>query len=266
MASASSVGFQEPPTLGYHKIRGLAAPLRMMFYYKQQAFKNVAYGEDMGEKWFAGEKEVLRPKNACINLPYITVNSGDTVITQSNTCLLYIAKMLQIDDAALFFENHTVVDQVMDWRNELMKIVYPFDGKVKTGDAFPAAAEAHMETVKKTHLSKLENFCKAGPYMCGTATPQSGDFHLWEMLDQHCQICDKLGIMGGGVSGLLAEFPKLRALYSAFKALPALGAYFQSDMYATYAHNNGVFTHFTGFDKESFVYGGSENKMVAMAG
>ena len=36
------------PTLGYWKIRGLAAPLRMMFHYKKAEFKEVAYGEDAG--------------------------------------------------------------------------------------------------------------------------------------------------------------------------------------------------------------------------
>ena len=38
----------------------------------------------------------------------------------------------------------------------------------------------------------------------------------------------------------MGSFPKLLALHAAMKALPTLGPYFASDMYRTYAHNNGV--------------------------
>jgi hypothetical protein len=38
--------------LGYWKIRGLAAAIRMMLYYKQQTFKEVAYSsEDADAEW-----------------------------------------------------------------------------------------------------------------------------------------------------------------------------------------------------------------------
>ena len=45
-----------------------------------------------------------------------------------------------------------------------------------------AALEKHMGGAT-AHLTKLEGFCK-GPYMCGGAL-QSGDFHVFEMIDQH---------------------------------------------------------------------------------
>lgn len=233
----------ENPTIGYHKIRGLGAPLRMMCYYKKQKFTNQAYGADMTATWFAGEKPKLIEKNSCMNLPYII--DGDTVVTQSNTCALYLGKQLGIDNQDDFIHNHTVLDQTMDLRNDLMKIVYPF-GSVKTKEEFPEAAKNHLESSAKTNFTKLEGFCK-GPFMCGAA-PQSGDFALFEMIDQHISIAASVG------ADVMAECPKLKALHKAMKELPELATYFQSDSYVKFAQNNGLFTHFTGFGAD-FEYG-----------
>ena len=266
MASSHvAVSFPEPPTLGYHRIRGLGAPLRMMLYYKNQPFHNVAYGSDMQDAWFGADKPGLYLKNSCINLPYLVTKDAKTgddevIVTQSNTLLLYLGSKLGIDimcDTTIFFHNHTVIDQVMDLRNDLMKVVYPF-GKVKTKEEFPGAAEKHLADVKKTHLKKLENFCKGPIYMCGTSGPQSGDFHLWEMLDQHLCISKKLG----GGEGFWDDFPKLRNLYLRFKEEPTLAAYFNSEFHLEYAQNNGLYTHFTGFD-ESFQYKGTDKSLVS---
>eukprot|EP00316_Scyphosphaera_apsteinii_P009026 CAMPEP_0119304024 /NCGR_PEP_ID=MMETSP1333-20130426/5343_1 /TAXON_ID=418940 /ORGANISM="Scyphosphaera apsteinii, Strain RCC1455" /LENGTH=243 /DNA_ID=CAMNT_0007306829 /DNA_START=47 /DNA_END=778 /DNA_ORIENTATION=- len=238
------------PVLGYHKIRGLAAALRMMFFYKGQPFTNVAFGSDMKEMWFGGKKPGLVQKNSLMNLPYII--DGDTTITQSNTCLLYLGKKLGIDTEEAFFHNHAVLDQTMDLRNDLMKVVYPF-GSVKTKDEFPAAANKHMESAT-AHFTKLEGFCK-GPYMCGSA-PQSGDFHVFEMLDQHSIMCTSLGL-----PCIMESFPALKVLHASMKAEPALAKYYESDMYVKYAHNNGLFTHFTG-QGDDFVYGPTVEELI----
>lgn len=237
-------------TVGYHKIRGLAAPLRMILYYKSTAFKNVAYGADMKETWFGGAKPGLAEKNSCINLPYIL--DGDQVITQSNTCLVYLGRKLGVDTDASFVKNHTVLDQAYDLRNDLMKIVYPF-GSVKTKADFPDAAKAHL-AASASHFAKLEGFC-AGPFMCG-AEPQSGDFATFEMLDQHASIAASVG------APLLDTYPKLKALHAAMKALPSLAAYFASDPYAKWAQNNGLFTHFTG-QGDDFEYGPTVEEAVS---
>jgi glutathione S-transferase len=222
-------------TIGYHLIRGLAAPLRMMCYYKSQPFKNVAYGADMQDAWHGKEKPELIKKNSCINLPYILC--GDDVVTQSNTCLLYLGSILGIDIEANAIHNHTVLDQTMDLRNDLMGVVYPIRGVTKEG--FPEAAKKQLEGSAKTNFTKLEGFCQF-PYMCGSAI-QSGDFHVFEMIDQHKAIAATLSMPDP-----VADFPKLTALYAAFKADPKLKKYFESDCYKNYAQNNGLFTHFTG--------------------
>ncbi|KAH8049766.1 glutathione transferase [Aureococcus anophagefferens] len=94
------------PVLGYHKIRGLAAPLRMMFYYKKASFINTAYGADM--------------KETCSRRPRRTTS-----------------------------------------------------------------------TAPRRHARKLEGFA-AGTFM-GGAAPQSGDFMLFEMIDQHMAIAAAVG-------------------------------------------------------------------------
>lgn len=239
-------------TIGYHKIRGLGAPLRMMCYYKEQPFTMVSYGADMKEAWFGKDKQELIQKNSCINLPYVI--DGDNVITQSNTCLLYLGKKLGIDDDADFIHNHCVLDQIMDLRNDLMKVVYPFAGDCKTKEEFPTVAKKHLAGSTKTTLTKLEGFCK-GPYMCG-ATPRSGDFHVLEMLLQHADIAASVGD-ASPFEGL----PKLAALHAALLADPKLKKYFEADCHKTWAQNNGLFTHFTGQGAD-FEYGSTVTEKV----
>jgi len=238
----SSSPSSDPIIVGYHKIRGLAGPLRMMCYYKNQTFVNEAYGADMKEKWFGERKPELLKKNACINLPYIV--DGELVITQSITCTLYLGKKFGIDTEENQLQNHTVLDQTMDLRNDLMKVVYcGLDKKAE----FPEIAKQHLDGSAKTHFTKLEGFCE-GPWMCGKL-PQSGDFFLWEMLDQHSSISKSIG-----GADILDDFPKLKALHAAARADAALVKYFESDMYAKWAQNNGLFTCYTG-QGDDFEYG-----------
>jgi len=226
----------ENPIVGYHAIRGLGAPLRMMMFYKEKTFTNVAYGSDMKEKWFGEKKPELAQKNSCINLPYIV--DGDTVVTQSNTCMLYLGAKLGIDKPQFMVKNHTVLDQIMDLRNALMLIVYPF-GAIKTKDGFAEGAGKHIDGDAMTNFTKLEGFCE-GPFMCG-AEPQSADFHVWEMLDQHRHIAEAIG-----KEPLLAKFPKLQGMYEAMKALPTIKKYLESEYHVAFFQNNGLFTHFSG--------------------
>lgn len=225
-------------TVGYHKIRGLAAPLRMMLYAKKQAFRHVAYGSDCNEQWFGRDKERLKAKNACANLPYIV--DGGLVVTQSNTCALYLGRRTGIDDGmsgTYQTYNHTVLDQTMDLRNDLMKIVYPFGGVTK--EKFKEAAAKHFASNVKTHLAKLEGFC-VGPFMTGVKA-RSGDYALWEMLDQHMIMARALDL-----DDHLGDCPKLATLHSTMRAMPELAAYFETPCYKEWSHNSPAYTFFTG--------------------
>lgn len=235
LSSATSPG--QILTLGYWKIRGLCAPLRMMMYYAGVPFISKSYGEDAKTEWFGKAKEDVKKRNSLANLPYII--DGDTVVTQSNSCLLYLGKRLGIDQPEHFLHNHQALDQVMDLRNDTMKIVYGFAGVTKEG--FPAALAKHMGGGAATHLAKLEGFV-VGPFVCGE-TPQSADFHLFEMLDQHLSMCAETE----GVAPLeLAKYPKLQAQHAAMRSHPKLQKYFGSDFHAKYAFNNAMYTHFKG--------------------
>ena len=55
-SGGASTGGGGALTLGYWKIRGLAAACRMMLYAKKQPYHEVAYGEDAKEQWFGGDK------------------------------------------------------------------------------------------------------------------------------------------------------------------------------------------------------------------
>jgi glutathione S-transferase len=241
--SKSAAGDAAPPIIGYHKIRGLAGPLRMMCFYKKRDFVSEVYGEDRDEEWFGKRKPELLAKNACINLPFIV--DGEEVVTQSTTCAIYLGQSLGIDTEENFFANHLVLDQVMDLRNDLMKLVYPGNGVTK--ETFNEKAKEHMAGTANTNLTKLEGLCK-GTYMMG-AKPESGDFCLWEMLDQHQSICKSVGD-----ADILEKFPKLKALHEAMKAEPELKAYYDHDMYKSWAQNNGLFTFYTG-QGDDFAYG-----------
>jgi glutathione S-transferase len=233
--TSSASAFAQPPTLGYWKIRGLAAACRMMLYFKKQPFVNKSYGEDAKTAWFTRDKPTLQTKNALMNLPYLV--DGDTIVTQSNSCLVYLGKKLGIDSEALFVLNHQALDQTMDLRNDLMKIVY---GGPAAG--FKDAFQRHLQASAVGHFTKLERFMK-GKYMCGD-TIQSSDFHVFEMFDQHLAMIAEVP----GISGvdLRKSFPKLSALHTAIKAEPSLQGYFAAPMYSKYAVNNPLYTHYKG--------------------
>mmetsp|Transcript_35272 Transcript_35272/g.56752 ORF Transcript_35272/g.56752 Transcript_35272/m.56752 type:complete len:259 (+) Transcript_35272:59-835(+) len=235
------------PTLGYWKIRGLAAPLRMMFYYKGQKFNLKAYGEDAKDKWFGEDKPKLCEKNAMMNLPYLI--DGETVVTQSNSCLLYLGKKLKIDVEECFIHNHQALDQITELRNDLMKVVYG-----GTKEELPADMAKHMQGPAAGHLGKLEGFCK-GPFLCGGQV-QSADFHMFEMLDQHTVMCSELKSDFD-----FKKYPKLLALHKAMKEHPALSKYFAADCYTKYAFNNVMYTRFVGPGFEG-AFGPTTEKLV----
>lgn len=60
-----------------------------------------------------------------INLPYIVTGEGE-VVTQSNSCLLYLGKIFGIDSEAAADRNHQALDQIMDLRNDAMKVTTVF--------------------------------------------------------------------------------------------------------------------------------------------
>merc|ERR1711865_47225 len=92
----------EKMEVGYWKIRGLGAPLRMMCAFKDEEVTH--YAANSGDMWFGAKKPELAARNSLINLPFIV--DGEQVITQSNSCMLYLGQKLQIDAEANAIRNH----------------------------------------------------------------------------------------------------------------------------------------------------------------
>lgn len=219
--------------IGYWKIHGLGAPLRMMCAYKEEEVTHFA--ANSREMWFENKKPSLLPKNSLINLPFIV--DGEEVITQSNSCLVYLGHRLKIDDPKNAIRNHQALDQIMDLRNDLMRIAYPFFGV--TPEKFLEALKTHNEGNATNHFTKLEAFVK-GPYISGNA-PESADFHLFEMIDQHIIMCES-----NNLENVVAKFPKLIALHAAMKGEKTLASYFESDMYKKWPVNNPMAANWKG--------------------
>ena len=86
--------------------------------------------------------------------------------------------------------NHMALDQLMDLRNDTMKVIYPFANVVTKPADFKAGLKEHVAQTASMHLAKLEGHC-VGPYLCGGEI-QSADFHMFEMLDQHVAMCEQV--------------------------------------------------------------------------
>mmetsp|Transcript_6246 Transcript_6246/g.14941 ORF Transcript_6246/g.14941 Transcript_6246/m.14941 type:complete len:235 (+) Transcript_6246:66-770(+) len=228
-------------TLGYWKIRGLGAPLRMMMEYAGKEYKDNQYEAHAKEEggwdvssWFGGPKQDLLAKNALMNLPYVVC--GDTVVVQSNACYTFLGRKLDLNGKtdAEITKNEQILCEVMDLRNDLLAVVYPF--KLKKAE-FPEKSKAHVERATPGYYRKLEAWLEMqGTKFLSADTPLSGDFHAWEMLDQHELVASKLSY-----ASPLAKFPKLTAYYKAFKELPTLQKYFASDAYQLPMNNKMAF-------------------------
>jgi len=222
---------------GYWNIRGLAAPMRMILEYAGADYTDAQYElADLGDgkydnsSWMKDAKPPLMEKNALMNLPYVTC--GDQVVTQSNAVYLFLGQKLRMNGrGAGITSNNEILCEVMDLRNEVIDIVYPFKGVGK--DGWAAACKKHMEGNAKGHYTKFEGYLKqkdtpffSGPKIC------TGDFHVWEMLDQH-----ELMAKDVGAPSPMEGYPLLSAFYTRVKELPQLEKYFASDAYKLPCNN-----------------------------
>lgn len=217
---------------GYWKIRGLGAPMRMMSVYagadvddKQYDFLQKPEGGWDASHWFAVGKPPLFEKNAYANLPYVVDKESGLVITQSTSVYTYLGRKFNLmgkNDAELAATEQTLA-QAFDLRNDLMKVVYPFEGV--TPDTFPDALKKHMEKTASGHFDKFEGFY-GEKLFCAGSEPTAGDFHVWEMIDQH-----EIMAKAQGLPSLLDSRPKMKAFYERFRALEKLAPYFSSADY-----------------------------------
>jgi len=210
----------------YWAIRGLGAPCRMICEYgglEYEAKLYEAHKQDDGSydknEWF-GTKPELKAKNALMNLPYVI--DGDVVVSQTIACLRYLGKKAGLngtnDSEACMVDQ--VICEAQDLRNGGVQFFYN-----------PASAGNDKKAEKLAGLDgsyeKFETLLtQRGTVYTVGATPTSGDFHLWEMLDQY-----EMMAVDGGAPSPLAKYSKLKNLHATLRADPKLAKYFSSTLY-----------------------------------
>jgi len=222
---ALSILSKVTPELGYWNIRGLGAPCRMMLAYAGIQVKEKRYKE-MAE-WHKGDKPELLKKNPLMNLPYYV--DGDKVITQSNAVLLYIARKARLAGAGKQQSDvEMILCDVYDLRDAFVQLNYSFKKVTRTKEEFGESKSTYIEKGAGPFFDKYEKLLssKGMPYTAGSS-PTAGDFHLWEMLDQHIIFAKDVGSPSP-----VESRPKLKEFYERFRALEKLQSYFASDAYS----------------------------------
>lgn len=215
--------------VGYWGIRGLAAPLRMMIMFRGLPLicENYDCGEEDGvfdtSSWF-NVKEKYKAKNPLINLPYIQV--GDLVITQSNACMLYLGRRLNLmgKDEYDQIEVEELLCEYMDLRNKITSYVY------RTSST-PPLAWLNQLVAPGSGIHKLHDFLalkypasteEALYFVAKQATV--ADFALWEVID----LLKAMATFFQSEEDIFAAYPLLNLFHRTFKELPENKRYFQS--------------------------------------
>eukprot|EP00451_Oxyrrhis_marina_P000884 CAMPEP_0204271822 /NCGR_PEP_ID=MMETSP0468-20130131/21190_1 /ASSEMBLY_ACC=CAM_ASM_000383 /TAXON_ID=2969 /ORGANISM="Oxyrrhis marina" /LENGTH=228 /DNA_ID=CAMNT_0051247577 /DNA_START=45 /DNA_END=731 /DNA_ORIENTATION=+ len=209
--------------LGYWKIRGLGAPLRMVLEYKEVQYKDTQYAEF--PDWFKGGKPAIEQKNPFANLPYLV--DGDTVVCQTNAVFAYLAEKLDMAGKDLQTKtlHQTILCESYDVRDAMVQIIYPFKKVCRTPEEFEEQSKAQLENPP---FAKFEACLtkSGGDWFVLPDGPSPADFHVWELLDQYRLLGEKKG-----KADVLDQFPKCKAFHQRVRALPTLQKYFTEGAY-----------------------------------
>uniref|UniRef100_A0A7S4LNK5 glutathione transferase n=2 Tax=Oxyrrhis marina TaxID=2969 RepID=A0A7S4LNK5_OXYMA len=222
--------------MGYWGIRGLGSVLRMVFEYKEAQYTDVQFTD--GAKWFKEKKPEILAKNPLANLPYVV--DGDTVVCQTNAIMAYLGQKYDMEgkDARQKLRHLELLCEIYDVRNGMIELVYPFKKVNRTAEEYEAAAK---EKVENPPFAKFESCLEVygGDWFVAPDGPCVADFHIWEMLDQHKLLGEK-----HGQPAMLDNFPKCKAFYDRFRALPTLQKYFASESYKLPINNGAAGAYF----------------------
>eukprot|EP00442_Polarella_glacialis_P026983 CAMPEP_0115100974 /NCGR_PEP_ID=MMETSP0227-20121206/32911_1 /TAXON_ID=89957 /ORGANISM="Polarella glacialis, Strain CCMP 1383" /LENGTH=416 /DNA_ID=CAMNT_0002496547 /DNA_START=81 /DNA_END=1332 /DNA_ORIENTATION=- len=215
--------------MGYWKIRGLGAVLRMVLEYKEAKYKEFQCAT--GEEWFGGRKPDILKMNPLANLPYIV--DGDVCVCQTNAVMLYLGDKFDMNgpDEKTKLRNNELLCEIYDVRNGVIELVYAFKKVNRTVEEFNESAAKLSEAPPFGKFEAMLDFY-GGDWFVSPAGPCVADFHIWEMLDQHKMLAEKVG-----KEPVLDKFPKCKAFYDRFRALPTLQKYFASEAYKLPVNN-----------------------------
>ena len=234
-------------TMGYWQMRGLGAAIRMMLHYGvgEEQFEDVQFTQDnegLGN-WFSSLKpKMIKEKNVLANIPYLIDHSeDDKTVVHFNSICLYLGNKFGIDAGDVgseqFLRNMQILNEVMDIRNQVIRLVYTFPNATRTKEEFDEALPKHLEATKKT-FEKLEAWLNFhGSKYFEKDTISSCDFHAFEMIDQHEYYRTLLKSDDKNVS-MLESFPRLKKFWEDVKNEPKLTSYFNSKEYLEFDMNN----------------------------
>ena len=225
-----------PMEFGYWKIRGLGAVFRMLLEYKEAKYEDKQYCT--GEDWFKQRKPAILKMNPLANLPYLV--DGDVCVCQTNAILQYLGEKFGLygASAAQKIRTEELLCEIYDVRNGMIDLVYPFKNVCRDKGEFDVKAEGIVKSPPFAKFEAILNFkdnASGGKWFVLADGPGVADFHIWEMLDQHKMLAERIG-----GEPVLDKFPKCKAFYEAFRALPTLQKYFASDDYTTMDINNKI--------------------------
>lgn len=201
--------------LGYWNIRGFAEPARLLLQYAKTPFTNKLY--NFGDAPDFKRDEWLKEKNSLgldfPNLPYLI--DGDLKLSQAKAILTHLGRKLKMMGTN---ERETsmielLIDQSNDLRQELNNVCY-------RAINFDAVKKKFCDETLPIHLKLFEDFLtRQGKKWLIGDTLTVADFQLFEYLD-HCWLLSNEN---------WAEYPKVLAYMKAFRELPELKKYLDTE-------------------------------------
>ncbi|KAH3851680.1 hypothetical protein DPMN_094164 [Dreissena polymorpha] len=201
------------PTLGYWKIRGLAAPIRLLLTYAGEEFEDVQYevtdGPEFSRAAWNDVKPSMSDSLSFPNLPYYI--DGDVKITQSNAILRTIARKHNLDGESVQekAEVDMMLDQAMDLRNGVENL---------KADYFK-----NVQGILKDFEKRLD-----GRKWFGGNKVTVADFPMYELLDQHIRM----------QADSLDSYPRIKDFMARFSQLPKVKDYLAKDSVKKLPINN----------------------------
>eukprot|EP01121_Diplochlamys_sp_Union-15-3_P012913 TRINITY_DN3937_c0_g1_i1.p1 TRINITY_DN3937_c0_g1~~TRINITY_DN3937_c0_g1_i1.p1 ORF type:complete len:227 (-),score=33.79 TRINITY_DN3937_c0_g1_i1:59-739(-) len=199
--------------IAYWDIRGLANPVRFILEYTKTPYVDKQYvAKGSPGNWdvsdWLNDKEKLGLDFP--NLPYLI--DGDLKVTQSNTILRYLGNKNGLSGKDN--KEKAIVDMLgdvaMDFRNEIIKLVYNRDFKDLVGNF-------EHKTVPN-YFSRLSTFLGDKKWFIGDNLTWP-DFVLFELFDQTRLM----------VPHAFDSFPRLANFVKRFESIPEISEYLKSD-------------------------------------
>lgn len=181
--------------------------------------------EDGEEGWtstYFKEKPELIEKHRCalMNLPYVVDRHEKRVICQTNACMEFLGREIGMlgKDKAEQSKCEQLLCEIYDLRDVMTDFTYGSDG---SADKAKAAVKQASNYFNKLELclkfAAEDQGTDATSYLVGNCL-SAPDFHLYEMLDQWCALCDQYEIVDF-LHTRSEMYPRLRAFKSSFEEL-----------------------------------------------